>query len=473
MDGFRPDYMTLAPMHHLRALMARGMSYDTAWVGQLEAETPTGHATIATGVYPRTHGVIGFGWRDMGSGQFTYMPTNFASIRAGDMTKRVEAGGVPSISDLVHARNKHDLAISISGEKLWASAPLGVGADYLLYGWENDKRKSANKFAPVAVGNVPPARTHYMSVAAPDGAFAYQDDFAARLAVKLVSSLRPKALLLNLPAPDIAGHYFGGMARPKDMAEIVRGTDGAVGKVVDEYKRLGLLDKTVFLVTADHGMVPGYHRVPIHHIYDAVRKSGIAQLDQALQNSMGSIWIRDPSKAGALASTLAADHFPYVEAALYKVPDGTGWKFVAEPSTARKLSPALLQAYLDLANTEGSPSGADILLPYRENTNGLPKTHKFSGMHGGFSWSSQHIPLIISGPGIRHGLSHFPAKLVDVAPTIERLVGLSIPKNVDGVVLSDAVSGATGEERAAQNAVGARRLADVRALQKHSADQSR
>ncbi|GAC1446078.1 MAG: hypothetical protein NVSMB52_09480 [Chloroflexota bacterium] len=474
MDGFRPDYMTLAPMRHLRALMARGMSYDTAWVGQMEAETPSGHATIATGVYPRTHGVIGFGWRDPATSQFTYLPTDIRSIGSGALTRVIEQGGVPTISDLIHARTRHDKVVSVSGEKLWASAPLGAGADYLLYGWEVDSRKSPNKFAPIAVGaNVPPARTHYMSVTALDGAFAYQDNFSARLAVRLADTIRPRALLVNLPAPDIAGHYYGGMARPRDMAEILRGTDRAIGRIVSEYKHLGLYDRTVFVVTADHGMVAGYHRVPIHDIYNTVAHAKVLQLDQALRNSEGSIWLRDPEHAGTLASILVAHHVPYVEGALYKVPDGTSWKFEAESSTAKKLPPALLQAYLDLANTEASPSGADILLPYAENTNGLPRTHKFSGMHGGFSWGSQQIPLIIAGPGVRRGTSHFPAKLVDIAPTIERLVGLPIPKGVDGVVLSDAMANPTGAERTAQSAVAERRLADVLALKAHSATQSR
>ena len=98
MDGFRADYASLAPMHHLHALMARGMTYDTAWVGHLEAETPTGHATIATGVYPRKHGVIGFGWRDVATGVFNYMPTDLRQIRAGALTQTIARGGVPTIS---------------------------------------------------------------------------------------------------------------------------------------------------------------------------------------------------------------------------------------------------------------------------------------------------------------------------------------------------------------------------------------
>lgn len=471
MDGFRPDYATLAPMHHLRQLIARGRSYDSAWVGQLESETPAGHATIATGVYPRKHGVIGFGWRDPVSGGFTYMPTNVGQIKAGALWHVIEQGGVPTISDLIHSRTRHDAVISVSGEKLWASAPMGTGADYVLYGWDV-KVNGKDRFRPVSVGpNVPAASTHYTSVTAPNGAFAYQDGFAARLAVRLVDSLRPRALLLNLPAADIAGHYFGGIGRPRDMAPIIRGDDAAIGLVIAEYKRLGLLNKTIFLVTADHGMVTGRRRVPIHSIYKAVAHAGVQQLDQELQNSMGSIWLRDPQDAGSLAVKLAADHFNGVEGALYKVPDGTGWKFQAEPSLAAKFSPPLLRAYLDLADTEASINGADLLLPYMEDTTGLAATKAFRGMHGGFSWGSQHIPLIIAGPGVRPGVSHFPAKLVDVAPTLERLLGLHVPTGVDGVVLADAVKSATTAERAAQQAIAGSRAADIRALQAHSAAQ--
>jgi arylsulfatase A-like enzyme len=133
----------------------------------------------------------------------------------------------------------------------------------------------------------------------------------------------------------------------------------------------------------------------------------------------------------------------------------------------------VLHAYLDLADTEASVSGADVLLPYKENTTGLARSKSFHGMHGGFSWGAQHIPLILEGPGIRPGVSHFPAKLVDIAPTIERLLGLKIPDGVDGVVLADALQDATPAEHSAQDAVAQPRLTDVRALQAHSAAQSK
>jgi arylsulfatase A-like enzyme len=112
-------------------------------------------------------------------------------------------------------------------------------------------------------------------------------------------------------------------------------------------------------------------------------------------------------------------------------------------------------------------------MPYTEDTVGITvkDTGPHWGTHGGLTWLIQHVPLVISGPGIRHGSSTFPAKLVDIAPTIERLIGLPIPKQVDGVVLADALAAAPSSERSVQTGVQSGRSNDVSALQKRSAQQ--
>ena len=475
MDGFRADYASLAPMHHLRALIALGRSYDTAWVGHMESETPSGHATIATGVYPRKHSISGFGWRDVTTGQFTYAPTNLKAITEGYITRTIEQGGVPTISDVIHARNRHDITLSISGEKLWASAPLGAGADYVLYGKEvpyGPVSKKQVRFRPQVVGpNLPPRSTGYQTVSAPDGSFDYQDGFAARLASKLATGLHPRALLLNLPGVDLAGHYYGGMSHPNQMRGPLREDDAAIGVVMSTYKKLGIFNQTLFVVTADHGMAANRIVVPIHPMYNLIRASPVTQLDQEYRISVGSIWLRDPEHAGLLAARLTARHFPGIEGALYKVTDSTGMHFLPDAWTQSHIAAPLLKAYIDLANTEASPAGPDVLLPYGEDTTGLPRGNKFQGSHGGFSWGVQHIPLVLVGPGVRPGLSHFPAKLVDVAPTMERMLGLPVPAGVDGVVLADAMQNPRAADIPAQGAVAAGRNADVTALRAHSAVQ--
>ncbi len=469
MDGFRSDYATLAPMHHLHALMARGMTCDTAWVGHLEAETPTGHATIATGVYPRKHGVIGFGWRDTATNSFSWMPTDLGQIRAGGLTQTIAKGGVPTLSDLIHHRRQHDITVSVTGEKYYAAATMGAGADYVLYGAEEKQ-----VFRPVVISSrTPPPDSHYRAVHGHDD-FSSQDSFAADLAIQFARTIRPRALLVNLPDVDIAGHYYGGMRSPRDMTSIIKGADFAIGRIVAEYQRLGLLERTVFVVTADHGMAANRHIVPIHPMYRTVAAhASDGTLDEEFRESLGSVWLRQPTEDRAVASALVAKHFPGVEGALYKVASGSGWAFTPDRVTLARLGHDLTRAYLNLADTAACPAGPEVMLPYVEDTIGLVlKRQKTVGQHGGFSWGVQHIPLVIAGPGVRHGHSHFPAKLVDVAPTIERLLGLPIPSGVDGVVLSDAFTGETATERATQRVVAAHRAPDVRVLRAHSLAQS-
>jgi hypothetical protein len=70
--------------------------------------------------------------------------------------------------------------------------------------------------------------------------------------------------------------------------------------------------------------------------------------------------------------------------------------------------------------------------------------------HGGATWQSQHIPLILAGPGIRKGLiTAQPAQLEDVAPTI--LADMGAPHTgMEGHVLADALESAGDAQRQAR-----------------------
>lgn len=476
LDGFRPDYMRLAPMRHLHALMREGISYNRAWVGQLETETPTGHATIATGVYPRKHGVIGFGWRDPSSGGFTWMPTDLRQLNTGGMERLIEASGVPTLSDLLHRQNPAAKSASLSGEKYYASDAMGTGADYILYG----KRlvPSAGQAPGVdrrgwmqatAIGtHVPPPQTHYADLRTTQPPFAdVQDQFAAHLAVRLVQTVRPRMLLVNMPGTDIEGHITGGVIDPRDMGHIARSVDGAIGLILRAYADAGLLAHTVVAVTADHGMLPSSHIVPRKAMYSAVRQSGIPAVEDDFLSTAGYIYLRQPDASARLANQLDAHHYQGVEGALYRTSGGT--TFRPTEVLNRSLPANLVHAYVDLSQTIASPSGPDVILPYAEDTMGLTVPgNQHWGNHGGLSWRVQHIPLVIAGPGVRHGASDFPAQLVDIAPTLERLLGLPVPKDVDGVVLGDALVAASPEERAAQTGQTSQRARDVQALIAHS-----
>ena len=470
LDGFRPDYLQLAPMQHLRALMRSGASYTRAWVGQLETQTPTGHATLVTGVYPQKHGIMGFGWRDPTGQNFSWMPTDLRELDAGAMENLIESAGVPTISDLVHRTFPGAKSVSLSGEKYYAADAMGTGADYVVYGARVGKRGEHGMTATPIGRHVPPESTQYREASFKGPAYPeVQDQFVAQLAIRFLRTVRPRLMLINLPGTDIEGHLTGGVIDRHDMSRLAAGVDKAIGAVVAAYRRAGLYDRTVFVVTADHGMVPNTHIVPLKAMYAAVRATGASWLEDDFLTTGGYVYLRDPARAAGVAAQLAVQRFPGVEGALYKVSDGSAASCRAESTTAQALGPALTRAYLDLCDTIAAPSGPDVVLPYAEDTMGLTVAgQRHWGNHGGLSWGTQQIPLVMSGPGVRHIVSRFPAQLVDVAPTIERLLGVSVPSGVDGVVLADALDRAGPLEVTAQHKVAPGRSGDVRALQDHS-----
>jgi hypothetical protein len=138
---------------------------------------------------------------------------------------------------------------------------------------------------------------------------------------------------------------------------------------------------------------------------------------------------------------------PGVAAAYYQTrPKGRN-EYVPAPGTS--IDPSLDAAYRYLLDTIVGPAAPDVVAPFRENTIGTASTNAH-GDHGGLNWGAQHVPLVFSGPGVTAGVvSEAPARLVDVAPTIVRLMGLP-PAPMDGTVLADAVTDAHAQEVATQ-----------------------
>jgi hypothetical protein len=149
-----------------------------------------------------------------------------------------------------------------------------------------------------------------------------------------------------------------------------------------------------------------------------------------------------------------------VSAAYYHERSGGQLDYLPAPGTS--VPSSLGDAYRYLLSTFDGPSAPDVMAVFHENVVVIRRSHTY-GDHGGLTWGTQHIPLVLRGPGVKEGItSHYPARLIDVAPTVLRLLGLP-QAAMDGAVLADALLDAMAAE-VAQQAGGAHLSAHQDAL---------
>lgn len=440
MDGFRADYTSLAPMPALKALMHGGVTYNRAWVGQLESVTPASHATLSTGRFPNHHGIIGFQWRDpVTRGEvFAGWDQNPRSSAIEGVLHASKTSSLPAAMKKAHPQAK---VVSISSEKIYAAdAWGGTAADYILY----DKQSGKNLLVPTGVvGHKSPAdfRTNpKLRERLPLKRFSTWDYLSANLATSAVKKFRPRMLMVNLPGADVYGHTYGGITAPEVMRHVVRGLDQNIARIVHAYKAAGIYQQTLFVVTADYGMSPNIHAVSSPTVSNVVRQSSATEMFHT-GGTASYIYLRDPRRSRRVAAGMAG--VPGVVASYYQVRRGKKYSYVPAPGVS--ISANLDAAYRYLLSTVAGPTAPDVAAPFREDTIGQVRSYAY-GHHGDLNWGVQHIPLVLEGPGIRVGkASGAPARLVDIAATMAHELNLPLPGR-DGIVLSDALTVPTQAE---------------------------
>jgi arylsulfatase A-like enzyme len=216
----------------------------------------------------------------------------------------------------------------------------------------------------------------------------------------------------------------------------MRGFDRDLGSLESAYAKAGVLDRTIFVITADHGMVAIHHQVAYTAIKSAVLRAGTAVI-HGNYHSGAYLWVKDKSKLQAAAANVAALKGPRIQSVYYRNPDGS---YQLAPRPGGQLTPDVEAANQYLLHTFAGPTGPDLVVLFDEGTVGVqPGESAWKGDHGGSDWQSQHIPLLIAGPGVRaRHVSSFPARLIDIAPTVLALAGGS-HASMRGIVLADAL----------------------------------
>jgi predicted AlkP superfamily pyrophosphatase or phosphodiesterase len=471
-DAARSDYLGYGDLPNIRSLMQRGTFYDSAWVGQLESITPASHATIATGCFPASDGgILGFWWEDPETHtNFTCAPLNASD--PDSLARLLANSGTPTIAEYLKRHDPHARVYTASGSKFYAADGAGgPHADYINYFWTTQ----SGGWAPLSIpGHDLPADLindrrfilpNYKTMP-----LGQQDALVGQLAVELFQREKPRIMILNLPEMDWpVAHLNGGPLDPAAVRTLMENADRLLGQIIEAYRQAGVLDQTVFMLLGDHGVIPLEKLADPSLIHDAIKQAGTDTVTFDYHTGC-FVWLEDPSRSAAVAAAIENAKIPNVSAVYYLTQQRGQLTYVPGPTTSGNVRGTLDGAYRYLLQTMAGNTAAHIVVFYPERTGsvGAGGNYKWLGDHGGASWGSQAIPLILAGPGIKSGyISHFPARLVDLAPTAMRLMGVPYPR-CDGVVLADALTNPSQADRNRQAQVARYLIPYAAALRQRS-----
>jgi len=228
----------------LRRLRERAAVLASGSVVNFPSITWPSHTTIGTGSWGGHHDVVNPTY---------YLRERRESVSPQGQQVRTEGFASPEVESI------HEAFRRVRGERSFTAAihaPFGRGADHaVLEGRNLGDRERLKALTRELVADEDPR---------------WHDDGARDVANESRLDSRGLAQVIELfereegPVPDLvyhemavtdgAGHHYG----PHDagLAAALRETDRRVTRVLDLLERRGLLEETLFVLTADHGMAP-------------------------------------------------------------------------------------------------------------------------------------------------------------------------------------------------------------------------
>jgi hypothetical protein len=213
----------------------------------------------------------------------------------------------------------------------------------------------------------------------------------------------------------LTGGYSDALGTPSEslLAEI-QYVDGAIGQMVSELRKQGLLDSTLIIVSAKHGQSPidpkRVLRIPADDASDEppsqiLSPSGVGPglpVAQADEDDVSLLWLTDQSQTESAVATLQAHEDLF----------GQGEIFAG---------PSLTLQFNDPLSDSRTP---DIIVAPNVGviyTGGKAKVAE----HGGFAYDDRNVLLIVSNPRYKAATFNDQVETRQIAPTILKALRLN------------------------------------------------
>ncbi len=474
----------------LRRLLDRGGQFTQAPYPYWNTVTCPGHATIATGAFPATHGMILNAWWDRAAGKQVNC-TDDAAVSSVTATGTRPSGDSPrnlqvaTLADEMRAQLgpatrvvtlslKERSAINLAGHGgdavVWFSRGVWTTSTFyaeklpgfveryqldqpvessLGKSWTKLLPESAYLYADDAEGEVPPpggTRTfpHMVSTVNHWRESPFSDAALGDLAQAAVKELHlgqgpgTDFLAVSFSALDLVGHDYG--PRSHEVQDVLARLDVTIGSLLNFLDRaMGARNYAVAL-TADHGVAPIPEQVRAEG-KDAgrIRMDDFAGVAKVLESYFGPgrhierILYTELYLAPGIYAKLQADPeaMHKVEEEILKVP-GVWRVYRGEELMGRKADedPATRAAALSYFPARSG----DLII--------LSKLHwlmsNAATTHGTGHPYDTRVPVILMGQMFRPGKYRTQATPADIAPTLASVLDIEMAQ-VDGHVLAEAL----------------------------------
>ena len=410
-DGLRPEFY-LDPMAFGAPTiqqMAREGVHALGVRGVFPSVTYPSHTTLVTGALPARHGIY-------------YNSPFEPNGQTGRWYWESDSIRVPTLFSVLRRAGRTSAAV------MW---PVTVGApvDFLVPEvWSLDA--SVERILPMrqlatpglveelereATGRLD-VRTNF------NGDWLTRDDRLGAMAAYLLETRRPALTAVHLIGTD---HFQHEQGRAGDrVSRAVAALDRAVGQLRDAAERAGILERTTFIVTGDHGFVNTHLRVDPNvrlaaaGLVDTTPDRGRWRAVFHVEGAAAFLQLRDPRDTAAVtAARRALASAPAAERQLYRFVERAELDAIgADPRVPFALTAA------NGARMGGATTGAAV-----RGSSG--------GTHGYFPTDMPEIltGFVAWGAGVRRGMVLPVMNLTDVAPVVAALLGVPFTP-VDGVV---------------------------------------
>lgn len=462
-----------------------GFRFTEAMHDHANTETAPGHATIATGVVPSRHGIVGNDYFAEQGGEWRTVyavsdslsrivdhswasgrsPANFRRTGVADWLLAADDD-----SRFVSISRKDRAAIGMAaqarGHVYWILPEAARFVTSAYYrdeypGWvERFNNNSLPGFFSDSVWQVevPPAQRNRARADSvwyeSDGIHAafphrygeggplrfgvwltdytpFPDDAVFGLTRQAIDALSlgrdatPDFLAVSLSQTDAVGHKYGPFSL-EQLDNMLR-LDRLLGEFLDFLDARVGAGRWVLALTADHGVMitPEY----LVELGRAGRRIGEAEFD---------------SMAAAVAAAVEAGRDAQLSQRLHDALEAMPW--VADMVTESELRglvppsdsfvPLFQRSWMQ---GRGLAPMYRLRMDVRWTEGTIHRDEPGGTTHGSPYRYDRHVPLVFFGAGVGAGVSDRPVRTVDIAPTLADLVGITVPDDLDGVSLGPAL----------------------------------